>query len=90
MNNFSSLPFVRFSLILSQLDLDVASLSPVYAFNSKLKIIHHSILDFIIDLFLNERSERNDNEKRNQKIIRFVCFSRILDFSDKLCIIINT
>ena len=38
----------RFSLILSQLDDDVASLSPVYAFNSKLKIIHHSsIVDFI-------------------------------------------
>ena len=53
----------RFSLILSQLDDDVASLSPVYAFNSKLKIIHHSsIVDFIIDLLLNEsQSERNEN-----------------------------
>lgn len=63
MNNFSSLlRAFQFDFVSIGRRL-VASLSPVYAFNSKLKIIHHSsIVDFIIDLLLNEsQSERNDN-----------------------------
>ena len=62
MNNFS----YRLIFCVSQLELHVhvdvaASLSPVYAFNSKLKIIHHSIVDFhhhwFWGCFLNEPKE---------------------------------
>lgn len=74
MNNFSSLlRAFQFDFVSIGRRL-VASLSPVYAFNSKLKIIHHSsIVDFIIDLLLNE-SQRNDMHgmEKTRKIIRFV------------------